>query len=288
MNTYLEYARRGRTAWWRYLLTMALALVIAGGLVFGVTLALVFTNLLSVDAVSQLEKPTHPVVFFLSNGALFADVVLGLVAAMWLLQRKTFADVVGQWRWSRFAAGLGVWTVCLVALTLVDFILRPSGFRWTASASTPALAVAALVGLGIQSFAEEFVFRGYLTQGLLLATKRPVVSAIISGLIFGSAHIPNGAAQCVNATLFGMVAALIAIRTGGIAFTYGLHLINNVFGAVVVVSAGDVFNGSPGLVTQATPQLMWWDAALGVAALAIPLWIVWSRRAGESRLRPAD
>src|SRR6202012_2257617 len=111
MNTYLEYARRGRTAWWRYLLTMALALVIAGGLVFGVTLALVFTNVISVDAVSQLEKPTHPVVFFLSNGVLFADVVLGLAVAMWLLQRKSFADVVGQWRGSRFAAGLGVWTV---------------------------------------------------------------------------------------------------------------------------------------------------------------------------------
>jgi hypothetical protein len=71
-----------------------------------------------------------------------------------------------------------------------------------------------------------------------------------------------------------MVAAYIAIRTGGIAFTWGLHLINNLFGAVFVVSASDVFNGTPGLFTQSTPNLIWLDVASGIAILAIPLWFV--------------
>jgi membrane protease YdiL (CAAX protease family) len=274
MDTYLDYARRGLTAWWRYLLAIVLALVIWIALDVAIVVGLMMTRLMPLGVAGELTKPSHPVLFFGANGLAFATIVLGLVIAMRLIQRKRFVDVIGQWRWRLFAIGLGIWTACLVGTTAVDFLLRPSGFHWSATAATPGLAVAALIGLGAQTFTEEFVFRGYLTQGLLLATKRPIAASILSGLLFGSLHIPNGIPQALNAVLFGMVAAYMAIRTGGIAFTYGLHLINNLFGAVFVVSANDVFNGTPGLFTQSTPNLIWLDVVSGVAVLAIPLWFV--------------
>jgi hypothetical protein len=72
---------------------------------------------------------------------------------------------------------------------------------------------------------------------------------------------------------------VIAIRTGGIAFTYGLHLANNVFGAVVLISSGDAFHGSPGVITQSTPGLMWWDVGVGaVGLLAVAAWVIFPRR----------
>ena len=273
MAAYLDYARRGLNAWWRYLLTIVVALVLWVVLDVAIVLALTLSRLMPAGIAAEMTKPSHPVVFFSANGLVFATVIAGFVIAMRLIQRKRFGDVIGAWRWSRFGAGFCIWTACLVATTLADFLLRPGGFRWSASGATAALAVSALVGLGVQTFAEEFVFRGYLTQGLLLATKRPLVASVLSGLVFGALHIPNGIPQALNAVLFGVVAALIAIRTGGIAFTYGLHLINNLFGAVVVVSASDVFNGSPGLITQSTPGLVWWDLIAGVAVLAVPLWL---------------
>jgi membrane protease YdiL (CAAX protease family) len=274
MTTYLEYARRGRTAWWRWLLTIVLA--VAAGLALDVAIGVTLTvmHLMPADMAVELQRPTHPVVFFTAAGLSFGTILAALVLAARLLQGKTAGDIIGAWRWSRFATGFGVWAACLVVMTLADVLIHPSGFRWSATSGTLSLAVTALLGLAVQSFAEEFVFRGYITQGLLLATKRPVVAAVLSGVLFGVMHIPNGMPQFVNATLFGVVSALIAIRTGGIAFTYGVHLINNLFGAVVVVSAGDVFNGSPGLFTQSTPHLMWWDVGLGVALLAVPVWVV--------------
>jgi membrane protease YdiL (CAAX protease family) len=274
MDIYLDYARRGLTAWWRYLLTIVLALAAWILLDVAIVVGLLVTHLMPRDVAMELTKPSHPVLFFGANGLVFATIVLGFVIAMRLLQRKRFVDVIGQWRWRLFAIGLGIWTACLAGTTLVDFLLRPSGFRWSATAATPGLVIAALVGLGVQTFAEEFVFRGYLTQGLLLATKRPLAASMLSGLLFGALHIPNGVPQALNAVLFGMVAAYMAIRTGGIAFTYGLHLVNNLFGAVFVVSANDVFNGTPGLFTQSTPNLVWLDLISGVAVLAIPLWFV--------------
>jgi membrane protease YdiL (CAAX protease family) len=274
MDAYLDYARRGLNAWWRYLATIVIALVVWIALDVAIVVGLMVSRLMPANVAGELTKPSHPVLFFGGNGLAFATVIAAFVIAMRLIQRKRFGDVIGEWRWSRFAAGLGIWTACLVATTLADFLLRPGGFRWSASGGTAVLAVAALVGLGVQTFAEEFVFRGYLTQGLLLATRRPLAASVLSGLLFGALHIPNGIPQALNAAVFGVVAALIAIRTGGIAFTWGLHLINNLFGAVIVVSASDVFNGSPGLITQSTPGLIWWDLIAGVAVLAAPLWLV--------------
>ena len=148
------------------------------------------------------------------------------------------------------------------------------GASWSIPTTSPSphrppqgLAIWAFTGLAIQTFAEEFVFRGYVTQALLLASRRPAVAALFSGLLFGALHIPNGTPQAIWATCFGVVAALIAIRTGGLAFTYGLHLANNLFAGVIVVSTGDVFKGIPGVITQSTPQIMGWDVGVGVAAM---------------------
>src|SRR3569623_528253 len=195
--------------------------------------------------------------------------------ARWL-HGKAFGDLLGAWSWRMFARGLLIWTGVLVVGTVVDFLIAPKGFRLTAHTQTLQLAAVALGALAVQTFTEEFEFRGYLTQGLLLATKRTVPTVLISGVLFGALHIPNGVPQAVSATLFGFALALLAIRTGGLAFGYGLHLANNFFGAAVLVSTGDAFRGSPGVLTQNTPQLMWWDVALG--ALALALVVAWMLR----------
>jgi membrane protease YdiL (CAAX protease family) len=268
MTSFLDYARRGRTDWWRYLLVWVIAVV--RGLFLGVVVLLVlqFSGLAGGDITTEMVKPSHPALFFGANGVVFAAITFWFGFAAWLIQHKRFGDIVGRWSWRLFLIGGGLWLAIQTVGSLVDYALAPHDFRVSAGPGTGVLAVSALLGLGAQTFAEEFVFRGYLTQSLLLALKRPLPAAILSGLIFGSLHIPNGTPQAINAVIFGIVTALIAMRTGGIAFTFGLHMVNNFWGAVVVVSASDVFKGSPGLFTQTSPQLLGWDVAIGAVALA--------------------
>lgn len=270
--TFLSYAARGKTAWWRYLLAAFLGFT--GGMALAVIamLALVALHLVPGDLAAEIQQPRHPLIFFPAIGLIFGGVLLGFIGAARLIQGKRFSDIIGAWRWRAFAFGTGLWLTFLGLGALVDFAVNPGGFAITASSATGPLAAAALFGLAIQTFMEEFIFRGWLTQGLLLATRRPIIAAVISGALFGALHIPNGTPQAIEATFFGVVTALIVIRTGGLAFTYGLHLVNNLFGAVVVVSANDVFKGAPGLLSQHTPQLLGWDVALDVAALLLALW----------------
>jgi membrane protease YdiL (CAAX protease family) len=277
MDLYFTFASRGRNDWWRYLLTpiLALVLTVLAGVV--VTLLFTFLHLLPSNIAAQIQQPKDVAPFYLGVGFYFGLLTAGLAVAAAIVQRKQPRDIIGLWRWKFFFLGLAVWTAVQGGLALIDLAIAPGGFAVTAGPGTVMLAAVALAGVAIQTFAEEFIFRGYLTQGILLALKKPLPTAIVSGLLFGSLHIPNGVPQALNAVLFGIVCALIAMRTGGIALTSGLHLANNYFGAVVVVSASDVFKGSPGIVSQNTPQLIWWDLGLGSLALIGAVWLIFRR-----------
>ena len=284
MSLFLDYATRGRTRWWLYPLATAAALVLAVIAFVVVYVALAFARLVPPDLAADLTSPArHPVVFYIATGATFGVVLLGFILAIWLIHNKTPGDIIGRWSWRLTLLGAGIWLVVQVVGVGIDYAIAPSGFRLTLSPATGPLAAAAVLGLGVQTFAEEFVFRGYATQALLLATRRPWVAAVLSGLLFGSLHIPNGWPQAANAVFFGVVTAMIAIRTGGLAFTFGLHVVNNIFGAVAVVSSADVFKGSPGLFTQTAPQLMtWWDVGLGLVALVGVFWFIHRLPAAEA------
>ena len=277
MDLYFAFASRGRNDWWRYLLTPVLALLLTVLAGVAVTLLLMGLHLVPSDIATQIQQPKDVTPFYLGVGFYFGLLMVGLAVAAAIVQRKHPRDIIGLWRWKFFLLGLVLWTLVQGGLALIDLLIAPRGFAITAGPGTAMLAVVALAGVATQTFAEEFIFRGYLTQGILLALKKPLPTAVVSGLLFGSLHIPNGIPQALNAVLFGIVCALIAMRSGGIALTSGLHLANNYFGAVVVVSGSDVFKGSPGIISQNTPQLIWWDLGLGSLALIGAIWLIFRR-----------
>ena len=257
----LDYARRGRTAGWLYAVTAAVALGIWLLMVVAVAAALAISHRLPADLAQQLARPSRPGVFLGANGLMFAGLLAAFALAARLVQKRRFTDIVGAWSWRLFGLAAAAWTLALIVMTLADLAIAPSGFRVSASGATLWLSLWSVAALAPQTFTEEFIFRGFLTQGLLLAFKRPLPAAILSGLVFGAVHIPNGWPQAASAAVFGILAARLAIRFAGIAFTFGLHLVNNLFGAILVVSQSDVFRGLPGVLSQTTPQLMWWDTA---------------------------
>lgn len=277
MDLYLSHAKRGRNGWWRYILTAVSGLAFAMLALAFLSTGLALSHLLPLDLARQIQSPANPWIFFSAIAVVFAALGGGLAAAAALIQRKRPADIIGTWHWRLALNGLLLWLAVQAILSGIDFAIAPTGFSW-AGRVTPLLALGTFGAILVQTFTEEFIFRGFVTQGILLALRRPLPAACLSGLLFGAMHIPNGWPQAINAAWFGIVSALIAIRSGGIALTTGIHLANNYFGAMGVVSGSDVFKNSPGLLTQNTPQLQWWDLGLAVLALAILPWLL--RRLG--------
>lgn len=277
VSQYLDFARRGRNDWWRYTLAPVAGLTLWFVLIVAGTLIATISHLLPADFADLAKDPSHPALFYSFTGLVFAGFALAVGLAAWAIQGKRPGDIVGAWRWRDVAMGAGLWLIVCGVGAVVDWRLHPGAFRLTLGPATATLALFAIPSLGAQTFCEEFLFRGYVTQGLLLASKRPLVTAVVSGLIFASLHIPNGWPQAAGALVFGIVTALIAMRTGGLGFGWGMHVANNLFGAILVVSTDDVLRGSPGVFSVAAPELAWLDVAFSVVAFAL-VWLFVARR----------
>lgn len=271
--SYLDLAARGKTAWWRYFATWALAIFLAIVVLLAALIPLVFAHVVTRDTMEAMQSPSDAIPFYMWVGGTFAALLVGFAVAIPLIHKKTFGDIVGRWRWRLLLAGAALWLVIIVAGEAVDYVLHPSGFEWTGDRLTLPFVVTAATALIIQPFAEEFVFRGYMTQAFLHWLKNPIFASILSGLLFGAFHLLNGFPQAAANTMFGMVTAYVAIRTGSIAASYGMHVVNNLFAAIVVASASDIFHGTPALWTQVTPELLWGDVAFECVALVVVLFV---------------
>lgn len=260
------------------MIVAALLLAIVFGAVV-LAIGMAATGRLRPDAVQALQDPRQTGPYFTMMAVSFGALLLGFWAAARLIQGKRFGDLVGRWRWSHAAKGFGLWLVVMTIGALTDFLLRPQGFSLSPDIHAPQFMLWVAPALAIQTFTEEFVFRGVITQGLVRVFKRPAVACLVSGLVFGAAHIPNGPIQAVSAFAFGVVFAVMALETGGLALGWGLHLANNLFGGMVIVSSGDVFNGAHALFHQDTPGLNGFDLAFNVTTLLLAAWLLLRRRA---------
>jgi len=146
MDVYLTYASRGRNAWWRYLLCMVLACLLATAMLVAIGVALMLAHLLPPDLAEQVQHPEFVTPFYLGIAATFGFLTLGLALAMAFVHRKRVADVIGQWRWTNFAWGFVVWLVVQTVLALIDFLIAPRGFALSAGPGTLPLAAVAFIG----------------------------------------------------------------------------------------------------------------------------------------------
>ena len=139
----------------------------------------------------------------------------------------------GPRAWLRDAAiAIVFWLAALVVLGAVGVLLKNTHI---AEQSKAALALAPTSGGELLLFivlsisagiCEELLFRGYLQQQFTrLANHRIWVGVTASALLFGCAHLYEGAAGVIAITVFGAMFSLLAIerrslRTGMIAHAW--------------------------------------------------------------------
>lgn len=130
----------------------------------------------------------------------------------------------------------------LLPLMLTDESIQP-GIGWT---NFVGFLVPALVGLLVQTSAEELVFRGYLQQQLAARVRSPVVWMALPSAVFAFAHYlpgsygPNAFLICIWAALFGCLAADLTARTGALGAAIGFHFANNVAAFLLIGVRGDM------------------------------------------------
>ncbi len=281
-------AMRSRTwGWWRPLL---------GLLLFAVVYTVAAVAVIAVGAVAvvsrgevdpQFEDLTDPWVLLLTNLSLI--VAIPVVWLCWVAVHSmpigSSSSVLARLRWpllrryaplALLALGVGLVVQLLLGLVLDD------GAEVTGPTSSFALLVVlVLVTTPLQSAAEEYVFRGYLSQAIAAWIGREragaLVAAVLTAALFSLAHLPGDVLLFLDRFAFGLAASAVVWLTGGIEAAIVLHAANNV---LVFLLAGALGEG-----VQTDTVVSGWAGLLVVVldVLAMAAYVLLVRRSAARR-----
>ncbi|WP_078603394.1 CPBP family intramembrane glutamic endopeptidase [Streptomyces sp. NRRL S-455] len=283
----------GRHRWWRPLVGTVLLL---GALLVLVVLLFLFWYVLgAVTGADELPDggpdlgPLPNTVLELMSIAVALPLVL--LAVLWPGRRPvgTLTSVTGRmrWRW------LG-W--CLLAALLSTSLLTATAFLlpgddtgpeesdvWVGWGSFLTSVVVLTAFVPLQAAAEEYVFRGWLTQAVGAFVRSPWFALLPQAPLFAAAHGWGTGWGFASLLLFGLVAGWLTIRTGGLEAAIALHVLNNLlaFGAAAAFVDG---LSSDETAADSPWQLALADMASVLLYAAVVMWL--TRRHHPQRVSP--
>jgi len=150
--------------------------------------------------------------------------------------------------WNRIFFSFSVWGGFTLISTLVLYYLAPENFTINFELSNfLVFLVLAVVLIPLQTSFEEYLFRGYLMQGIGVVTKSRLIPLIITSVIFGVMHIANpevGKLGMIIMTYYigtGFFLGIITLMDDGLELALGFHAANNLIGALLVTADWTAF-----------------------------------------------
>lgn len=254
---YIEQGFKGRHEWWRYLLGVVIA--IAGIFMFSVPHAgaIAIKQLKGEVDTSKLEDINYIMGLFDSNINLilillpFIGGLICLLLAVKFLHNQSLVQLTTSREkidWKRFWFVFLFWGIISSGLMLADYYMSPDDYVVNFNLKPfLILCLIAIVMVPLQASFEEYLFRGYLMQGLGVLTKRRWVPLLVTSLVFGSLHIANPEVEKLGYIIMvyyigtGLFLGIMALMDEGIELSLGFHAANNLFTALLVTADWTAF-----------------------------------------------
>jgi membrane protease YdiL (CAAX protease family) len=182
-----------------------------------------------------------------------------------------------RWRWMALCL-LPALLITVVAIAVDGWLLPLFGDGGSPVAPTAPLGTFLVCALlfviltPIQAAAEEFGFRGLVSQAVGSWVKPPPVAIIVSTVVFAAAHTQYFGWATLEVAVFGAVAAWVTCRTGGLEAAIALHAVNNTLSFVLLATGaeGSTQGFDPDQPTTGDP----WSVVVSVITMGAYLLIV--------------
>ena len=137
-----------------------------------------------------------------------------------------------------------------------------------------------VLAIMVQASSEEVLFRGYLLQQFAVWSRNPLVWAVVPSLVFAIVHYDAQMEagmlwrMLVHIAVFGLVAAALVWRTGGLGAAIGLHVTNNIVAICLFGIEGATFGFELWLFGEgALTRMFGVDLVTGLGMLALVLFV---------------
>ncbi|MFC2322773.1 MAG: CPBP family intramembrane glutamic endopeptidase [Tannerella forsythia] len=258
MTNHLECVTAQKSQWYWYLLVIFICFM-ATNTVGAIPLFIILITqwiqnpkpLTDINSFSQ-ESMISGIDSNLYLASMAFSFVVFLAVAIWIIKMfhgRSWTEVINgtkRVRWSRFFVGLAVWGVLQVGSFAINYMTDPNNFEFRFEpVRFIFLTIITLTMLPIQSSCEEFVFRGYLAQGVASWTGSRLWALLIPSVLFALLHSANPevakygfGVMMANYFLIGLTFGLISLLDDGIELAMGAHSINNILGSMLMTYEG--------------------------------------------------
>ncbi|AXT59429.1 CPBP family intramembrane metalloprotease [Aquimarina sp. AD10] len=162
--------------------------------------------------------------------------------------------------WKRFFFVFGLMAAFIIISIGISYFASPEDFIVNFDpVSFAVLFVMAIILVPIQTSFEEYLFRGYLMQGLGLATKSRAVALIVTSVTFGVMHLGNPEVEMLGPMIMvyyigtGLFLGIMTLMDEGLELALGFHAANNLITALLVTANWTAFQTDSILVDISDP-----------------------------------
>ena len=267
---YIKQAFNVKHNWWLYIAGLAIIFiaVLLGQIPYTVILiskALEsgsdLQNLDLNQAMNLLESNLNLFLMLLS----YAAGLLGVLFVVKYLHEQSLRSLTtsrSKIDWRRFGFAFLFWGIISSTMVLIDHYMYPEHYEFNFKlVPFLILAAIALVLVPLQTSFEEYLFRGYLMQGLGVLCKNKWVPLIVTSSLFGLLHIANPEIEKLGYILLvhyigtGFFLGIITLMDDGLELALGFHAANNLFTALLVTADWTAFQTNSILRDVSDPDI---------------------------------
>ena len=252
---YIAQAFKGLYEWWRYLIGIiviffAWQLIGVIPLGIGVGIKVFDTGEIPTDMPAIIAILGNNLFLFL----MLLSFVIGLLGLfittkyIHLQSIKALTTARTKIDWKRVFFAFLFWGIVSSGFILIDYFLSPDHYVYNFELKPCLiLCVIAIVLIPFQTSFEEYLFRGYLMQGIGVLAKNKWIPLIVTSVIFGLLHVANPEVEKLGYIIMvyyigtGLFLGIITLMDEGLELALGFHAANNLFTALLVTADWTAF-----------------------------------------------
>lgn len=243
--------------WWRYLI--GIAIIIMGVGVFSIPhmVAIFIKQMKNEVDLGRLKDVTYLMTLFESNENLvymllpFVGGLIFLILVVKFLHNQSFTLLTTSRKkidWKRFWFIFFFWGMITSGFVLLDYYLYPGEYELNFNLKPfLILAIIAILLVPLQTSFEEYLFRGYLMQGIGVLAKNKWIPLFVTSIVFGLLHITNPEVEKLGYVVMvyyigtGLFLGIMTLMDDGLELALGFHAANNLFTALLVTADWTAF-----------------------------------------------
>mgnify|MGYP001021110876 FL=1 len=253
---YISQAFKSLHEWWRYLVGLIIIViaVIIGQIPF--TAAVMIKAFKNGDNIFQLDEQNmmsllEPNLNLFLMLLSFAIGLVGLfMVAKYLHQQSLIQLTTSRPKidWKRFWFIFILWGIISSSFVLIDYFTSPEDYVINFQlVPFIILCVIAILFVPLQTSFEEYLFRGYLMQGIGVILKNKWAPLLLTSFTFGMLHIANPEVDKLGNMIMvyyigtGLFLGIMTLMDEGLELSLGFHAANNLFTALLVTADWTAF-----------------------------------------------